>query len=55
MSRMKMGVRKRSEQITALFTVAEKERVLKAASDSGLPAAVFVHHVVLARIDQVAA
>jgi hypothetical protein len=49
---IRMGARKRSEQICALFTVAEKERVMKAALECGVPTSVFVHNVVLARVDE---
>jgi hypothetical protein len=46
----RLGDKKRSDAVTALFTHAERLRVEEAAREANVPLSVFVHHAVLARL-----
>lgn len=46
------GDNKRGDPITAMFTREEKRRVFEAAEAANLKASVFIHQVVLSRLQQ---
>lgn len=50
----RLGEKRRGEAITALFTADEKQRVVTAAQAANMPASVFIHHMVMKRLETAA-
>jgi hypothetical protein len=55
MSRQPLGDMRRQEQICALFTKEEKQKIEHVARQHGMPPAVFVRQLVMAKIAIMAA